>query len=142
MFCGIRLRTISQETLIGVKRIVLSIALAVTIVVGRDFGTSGNMYGNYPNQCCPRPGTPNGINSLTHGRYQFSFRKVIFKLTLVNGGWGIPYEIALRGMPQDLTDDKSTLGQVMAWCRKASAITWANVDPDLCCQMASLGPMS
>ena len=36
-------------------------------------------------------------------------------------------------MPQDITDDKSTLVQVMAWCRQA------NVDPDLCRQMASLG---
>ena len=30
--------------------------------------------------------------------------------------------------------------QVMAWCRQQQAITWANVDPDLCPDMASLGP--
>ena len=42
-------------------------------------------------------------------------------------------------MPLDLTDDKSTLVQVMAWCRRQQAITSANVDPDLCRQMASLG---
>ena len=51
-------------------------------------------------------------------------------------------EIALKWMPLDLTDDKSTLVQVMAWCCQASrqqAITWSNVDPDLCRQMASLG---
>ena len=42
-------------------------------------------------------------------------------LTLVNGGWGISYEIALRWMPQDLTDEKSTLVQVMAWCRQATS---------------------
>ena len=41
-------------------------------------------------------------------------------------------------MPLRLTDDKSTLGQVMAWGRQAQAITWANVDPDLCRQLASL----
>ena len=46
---------------------------------------------------------------------------VIFKLTLVNGGWGISYEIALRWMPLDLADDKSTLVQVMAWCRQAKS---------------------
>ena len=40
-------------------------------------------------------------------------------------------------MPLDITDDKSTLVQVMAWCHQA--ITWANVDPDLCRKMASLG---
>ena len=61
------------------------------------------------------------INSLDPGIFQFDIRKVIFKLTLVNGGWGISYEIALRWMPLDLTDDKSTLVQVMAWCRQATS---------------------
>ena len=32
----------------------------------------------------------------------------------MNGGWGISYEIAL-------TDDQSTLVQVMAWCRQATS---------------------
>ena len=35
------------------------------------------------------------------------------------GGWGIFCKIALRWMSMDLTDDKSTLVQVMAWCRQA-----------------------
>ena len=35
--------------------------------------------------------------------------------------WGVPYEIALRWMPLDLTDDKSTLVQVMAWCCQATS---------------------
>ena len=61
------------------------------------------------------------ITSLTPGRFRFNFRKVIFKLTLVNGGWGTSYEIVLRWMPQDLTDDMSTLVQVMAWCRQATS---------------------
>ena len=42
-------------------------------------------------------------------------------LVLVNDGWGISYEIALRWMPLDLTDDKLTLVQVMAWCRQATS---------------------
>ena len=79
------------------------------------------------------------LNSLAPGRFKFNFRKVIFKLTWVNGSWAISHEIALRWMPLDLTDDKSTLVQVMAWCRQAASHTWANVDPDLCRQMASLG---
>ena len=58
------------------------------------------------------------INSLAPGIFQFSFRKVIFKLTLVNGGI-ISYEIGLRWMLQDLCDDKSTLVQVMA-CRSGN----------------------
>ena len=64
---------------------------------------------------------PQWVNSLAPGRFQFNFRKVIFKLRLVNGGWGIPYEIALRWIPLDLTDDMSTLVQVMAWCRQATS---------------------
>ena len=36
------------------------------------------------------------VNSLAPGRFQFDFRYVIFKLTLVNGGWGI----SLRNCPQ------------------------------------------
>ena len=36
-------------------------------------------------------------------------------------GWGISCKIALRWMPLDLTDDKSTLIQVMAWCHQATS---------------------
>ena len=61
------------------------------------------------------------INSLVPGRFWFNFRQVIFKLTSVNGGWSISYEIALRWIPLDLTNDKSTLVQVMAWCRQAAS---------------------
>ena len=39
----------------------------------------------------------------------------------MNGGWGISYEIALRWMALDLTDNKSTLVQVMAWYRQATS---------------------
>ena len=39
----------------------------------------------------------------------------------MNGGRGFSYEIALRWMPLDLTDDKSTLFQVMAWCHQATS---------------------
>ena len=36
-------------------------------------------------------------------------------------GWGISCKIALRWMPLDLTNEKSTLVQVMAWCRQATS---------------------
>ena len=36
-------------------------------------------------------------------------------------GWGISCEIALISMSLDLTDDQSTLVQVMAWCRQATS---------------------
>ena len=35
--------------------------------------------------------------------------------------WGISCEIALTWKPQDLTDDKSRLVQVMAWCHQATS---------------------
>ena len=65
-----------------------------------------------------------GAKSLTHwplGDFNLILESWFFKLILVNGGWDISYEIALRRMPQDLTDDKSTLVQVMAWCRQAAS---------------------
>ena len=65
-------------------------------------------------QCIEAP-----INSLAPGKFKWNFRYVIFKWILVIDVWGISYEIALRWMPQDLTDHKSTLVQVMAWCHQA-----------------------
>ena len=56
------------------------------------------------------------INSLTPGRFGWKFRKVILKLTLIIDDCSISSKIARRGMPLDLTDDKSTLVHVMAWC--------------------------
>ena len=44
-----------------------------------------------------------------------------FNEILVIDGWSISCEIAIRWMPQDLTDDKSALVQVMAWCRQATS---------------------
>ena len=57
----------------------------------------------------------------------------------MNGGWGIFYEIVLRWMPPDLTDDKLTVVQIMAWCRQAPSHYLSQCCPDLCRQMASLG---
>ena len=45
----------------------------------------------------------------------------IFKLILVIDGWSISSEIALRWKSENLTEDKSTLVQVMAWCRQATS---------------------
>ena len=68
----------------------------------------------------PHSSSMTPVNSLAPGRFQFDFRYVIFKLILVNGGWGISDWIAFRWMPLDLTDDESTLVQVMAWCSQAT----------------------
>ena len=46
---------------------------------------------------------------------------VICKLILMIGGWCVSCEIALTRMSFDLTNDKSALVQVMAWCRQATS---------------------
>ena len=61
------------------------------------------------------------INSLAPGRFQTNFTKVIFQLILVTDDWSISCKIVLKWMPMDLTDGKSTLEQVMAWCRQAAS---------------------
>ena len=61
------------------------------------------------------------LNSLVPGRCRCNLKLVIFKLTSRVAIFSISCEIALRWMPQDFTDDKSTLVQVMAWCRQASS---------------------
>ena len=61
--------------------------------------------------------------SLTHrplGNLNEIFR-CNFQAILVIDGWGISCEITLRWMSLNLTDDKSTLVQVMAWCRQATS---------------------
>ena len=59
------------------------------------------------------------INSLAPGRFEWNCGEVIFKVFLVVDSWGIDCQIALRDMSLDLTDDKSTLVQIMAWCLTA-----------------------
>ena len=59
------------------------------------------------------------FNSLVPGRFKRNFKKVTFQLILVIDGWSISCKIVLKWMPMDLTDGKSTLVQVMAWCRQA-----------------------
>ena len=61
------------------------------------------------------------LNSLAPGRFQRNLRKVIFQLILVIDGWSISCKIVFKWTPMDLTDGKSTLVQVMAWCRQATS---------------------
>ena len=70
---------------------------------------------------CGKSGIGHSFNLLAPGKFERHFRSAIFKQILVIAGWGISYEIALIiWMPLDLTDDQSTLVQVMAWCCWAS----------------------
>ena len=59
------------------------------------------------------------FNSLTPGRFEWKFGYVIFKVILVILGYGVQCQVALIWMSMELTDDKSTLVQVMAWCHQA-----------------------
>ena len=60
------------------------------------------------------------FNSLWPGRWWY-FRWVLFKPITVIDGCDTCCEIALRRMSLNFTDDKSTLVQVMAWCRQATS---------------------
>ena len=77
------------------------------------------------------------VNSLAPGRPGCHFKTAIFNLVLLIGIFTSSKDNALRWMPRDLSDDKSTLVQVTAWCQQA--ITWANVDLVPCRHMVSLG---
>ena len=61
------------------------------------------------------------INSLSTGRCGCYLKLVIFKPVWRMIILSISGEIVLKWMPQDLTDDKSTLVQVMAWCHQATS---------------------
>ena len=61
------------------------------------------------------------FNSLAPGRSECDSKNVIFNLVLLIGIFRSSHDNALRWMPQDLTDDKSTFVQVMAWCRQATS---------------------
>ena len=60
---------------------------------------------------------------------------IIFKLITQSSSWGTCCETALKGMPQNFTNVKSTLIQVMAWCWRSTSNYWANVDTNMCCRI-------
>ena len=60
-------------------------------------------------------------NSLTPGRGSNNFEIKIFELIFLIDILINSYEIDLWRMPQHQIQDKSTLVQVMAWCRQATS---------------------
>ena len=72
-------------------------------------------------------------NSLAPGRSEFNFRQVIFSLIFCDWWLMRLLQNALRWTSLDLTDVKSTLVQVMAWCRQATSHYLSQ-----CCHMLSL----
>ena len=75
------------------------------------------------------------LSSLAPGRDLDAILKMEFvNLVLLIGIFRSSHDIALRWMPQDFTDDKSTLVQVMAWCRQAPSHHLSQ------CWLSSLSP--
>ena len=58
---------------------------------------------------------------LAPGRPRWHFKTAIFNLVLLIVIFTSSKDNALRWMPWDLTDNKSTLVQVMAWCCQATS---------------------
>ena len=63
----------------------------------------------------------NLINSLASGRCCSDFKSITFNFIIEKRSVGIPYEITHRLMPHNFSHEKSTLAQVMAWCRQATS---------------------
>ena len=63
---------------------------------------------------------PQWVNSLASERCGSNL-SIFFKLIMQNNILGTRCNIVLRWMPQDLTDDESTLVQVMGWYRQATS---------------------
>ena len=59
------------------------------------------------------------IKSLVPGRCGSNFKIVIYEHILLIQIMSTSCEITLRGMPENMCDDKSTLVQVVAWCHQA-----------------------
>ena len=74
------------------------------------------------------------FNSLAPGRSGCDSKNGIFNFVLLIGIFRSSHNNALRWMPQDLTDDKSTLAQVMAWCHQATSHYLSQ------CWLSSLSP--
>ena len=74
------------------------------------------------------------LKSLAPGKSECDSKNVIFNLVLLIGIFRSSHGNALPWMPQDLTDDKSTLVRVMAWCLQAPSYYLSQ------CWLSSLSP--
>ena len=83
------------------------------------------------NKSLSKPNLSQFINSLAPGKFELNFRSLIFQIISVIDGWGISCDLALRSISLDLTDDKSTLVQGMAWCRQATSHYLSHCRPRL-----------
>ena len=79
------------------------------------------------------------INSLAPGKCGSNFNSMIFKLIIQNSSLGTYCDVTLMWMQLNLTNGKSTLAQVMAWCRQALSHYLGQCCPRFIRHMASLG---
>ena len=79
------------------------------------------------------------FNSLTPCGFDYILKFVNFKLISTINIFSIFCEIAIRWMPQHLTDHLSTLGKVMACCRPATSHYLSQCWPRSCRHMTSQG---
>ena len=79
---------------------------------------TNRVYWSYIASCTTVHGN---IKSFAPRKCDSYIKSMIFKLMLGIYTLSISCKIALRRMPQDLTDDSVTLVQVMAWCRQATS---------------------
>ena len=61
------------------------------------------------------------LNSLAPGKCGSNFKCQVLEQILWIKFMNTSYEIALRQMLQNLTNERSTLAQVMAWCHEATS---------------------
>ena len=61
------------------------------------------------------------FNSLAPAICVSKYKVIIFKLIIQNNSLVAHYEISLRWMSQNLTNEKSTLVQIISWCRQETS---------------------
>ena len=108
--------------------LLISYSFLVKLHCGACLGSQVNMgSSHYLSQYWPRSMSPYGItrpqwvNSLAPGRCGSNIKSIIFKLVKQNSNLPTCCEITLRRMPKNLTNDWTTLVQVMVWCRQATS---------------------
>ena len=60
-------------------------------------------------------------NFCFHGWFASSFKSIVFKLITQISSLATYCNIAVRWMPQNLTNEKSTLVRIMVWCLEATS---------------------
>ena len=70
---------------------------------------------------CKNLGDLRICNYLDPGRCGNNFNSMMVKLIIPDSSLGTRCETPLRWMPQNLSNEKSTLVQVMAWCHQATS---------------------